>query len=103
GEAAAAVELPSREEEEGELRAFERKVYAASVKMCEAFEADLRHLGVPFYCGGAGGRTEEEGGARGAGEAVRCGRRGVERIEVAEEGFGDAGGFGGRGWVRVEG
>lgn len=59
------------QENASELRAYDSKVYQASVDMARVVETELRRLGVPFFCiDKALISTDEDGDEKGGGETT---------------------------------
>ncbi|RPA77605.1 hypothetical protein BJ508DRAFT_364331 [Ascobolus immersus RN42] len=89
GQSAQAVQvhMPSEEENKKELREYDLKIHKKVKDMVRMMENELAGLGVPFFCGGKGGKVKSEGGEMEVEELKRCRERVMDLLEdlAAEE------------------
>lgn len=79
------IDQPSPKAEENELKTYDLKVYRAAEAMIGNLTKDLRSIGVPFFCGGKGGKTKAEGGEMDPEALADCRRKILEILEDLSE------------------
>jgi hypothetical protein len=75
------VHTPSEEENAKELREYDLKIHKKVRDMVRMMEGELAGLGVPFFCGGKGGKVMSEGGEMEVEELKRCRAKVLELLE----------------------
>ncbi|KAL8948746.1 MAG: hypothetical protein Q9222_005099, partial [Ikaeria aurantiellina] len=72
----------AKEEQDKELRDYDKKVHKAYTEMCAATFKDLKRMGIPFFC-----IDEAECVGEGEGEEGKVGKSELERLRGRMVGF----------------